>query len=395
MNMRFAYLVFVVAVLILLFSRCFRSGTGSGNDPRGNLYAGASACVGCHRTVVDSFVHDPHFKASAVADGGVLKGLPVANHSFPDSSFTFSFLDSSQVRVDVKGGLVFQSGERLDIAFGAGRHAQTYGYWKDGQLYELPLSWYADARSWANSPGFPASHARFDRVIGSRCFECHASFVKRAFEPAGPMAVREVLDRSTIVYGIDCERCHGPALEHVRWQRDNPAVRAAKYITRMGSLSRQQQLDLCGVCHSGNDREAQRSLFDFVPGDTLSHFYFPAFGGSASAELDVHGQQLQLLRRSKCFISSDLACGTCHSAHGVAVVATTVTQCVRCHGNSAHVTAVLKETEQRKRDFNLTSSSCVDCHMPMTASRVIVLNGGAGAKPLPYLLRNHTIAIYK
>jgi len=414
-KMRSAYLLLIVAVLILLFSRCFTSGTGSGNDPRGALYAGASACVGCHRPVFNSTIHSVHFKASSPVDGGALKALAVANP-------IVSFLDSSRVRVEVRGGSIFQSGERLDggaraekleLAFGAGRHAQTYGYWKEGQLYELPLSWFADARSWANSPGFPAAHPRFDRVIGSRCFECHASFVKRNFEPAGPLAVREVLDRSSIVYGIDCERCHGPGLEHVRFQRDNPGVRTAKYITRIGSLSRQQQLDLCGMCHSGNDREAQRSLFDFVPGDTLNHFYFPSFGAGASAEPDVHGQQLQGLRRSKCFAGSDLTCGTCHSGHGSgelaarggagdlavrggpSVVAAAVTQCVRCHGNSAHVTAVLKETEQRKRDFNLTSSTCVDCHMPLTASKVIVLNGGAGAKPIPYLLRTHNIAIYK
>lgn len=319
----------------------------------------------------------------------------------------FYFFDSTHITIEEKNNTLFQSlsmgagispsthSEKFDLAFGSAEKAQTYGYWKDDKLYQLPLTWFASLNTWANSPGFPASHARYDRIITSRCFECHASYVKKDIEQAGPLAVSEKLYPNSIVYGIDCERCHGPALEHVRFQQDNPTTKTAKFITRISSLTRQQQLDLCATCHSGNDRETQRSLFDFIPGDTLAHFYFPSFG-EASSEPDVHGQQFQLLRLSKCFAGSQMTCSTCHTTHDTQKTpALYVARCFSCHQNSAHAVAVMQENEQRKRDFNLSSTTCIDCHMPLLPSKMITLNNGAGSKTISYFLRTHKIAVYK
>jgi hypothetical protein len=69
-------------------------------------------------------------------------------------------------------------------------------------------------------------------------------------------------------------------------------------------LSREQKLDACAVCHSGNDLTTQKSTFLFQPGDTLSNFYFPEFGSSSTAP-DVHGKQMQLLAGSACFQNSN------------------------------------------------------------------------------------------
>ena len=399
---RSIYLIGFLVALIALFSQCFHANTTSGDDSRGPRYAGAQACTSCHQPVFNSYIHNNHFKTSSPVDTGSLKTIAaVANDPF-------YFLDSTGITIDEKNNTLFQSlsiragqslpdphSEKFEIAFGSGEKAQTYGYWKEGNLYQLPLTWFTSLNTWANSPGFPASHARFDRLITSRCFECHASYIKRNFEQAGPLAVREVLDPNSIVYGIDCERCHGPALEHVRFHQDNPTVKTAKFITRISSLSRQRQLDLCAMCHSGNDQEAQRPLFDFVPGDTLAHFYYPSFGTSGG-EPDVHGQQLQLLRLSKCFAGSDMTCSTCHSTHAGQETSTAyITKCLNCHQGSSHATDVIKENEQRKRDFNLTSTTCIDCHMPLLTSKTIILNNGAGSKTIPYLLRTHKIAVYK
>ena len=402
-------LISLLALSVAFFSRCFQVNTTGSSDSRGPLYAGSQACIKCHQPVSNSYIHNNHFKTSSLVNAGSLKTMAAV------AKYPFYFLDSTHISIEEKNKTIYQSlyapdnrsdgrgagqfpasrSEEFDIAFGSGEKAQTYGYWKEGKLYQLPLSWFSDLNAWANSPGFPASHARYNRTITSRCFECHASYIKRDVEQSGSLAVNEVLDSKSIVYGIDCERCHGPALEHVKFHQDNPDAKTAKFITRISTLSRQQRLDLCAVCHSGNDRETQRSLFDFVPGDTLSHFYYPSFGATA-AEPDVHGQQLQLLRLSKCFNASDMTCSTCHQTHGDQ--ATTMdysTKCYSCHEGSAHATDVMKENEQRKRDFNLASTTCVDCHMPLVASKTIILNDGAGAKTIPYLLRTHRISIYK
>jgi len=400
-NRKIAYLFSLIAFIVVFFSRCFHGSTAGSNDPRGPQYAGSSTCISCHKPVFNSYIHNNHFKTSAKPDPRSWKALTAAAKN------PFYFLDSTHITVEEKNKSLFQSlsfgavgsppthAEKIDIAFGAAKKAQTYGYWKDTKLYQLPLTWFTDGNTWANSPGFPASHARFDRVITTRCFECHASYIKRDIEEAGPLAVSEKLDPNSIIYGIDCERCHGPALEHVRFQQENPTIKTATFITRISTLSRQQQLDGCSTCHSGNTRETQRSLFDFVPGDTLTHFYFPSFGETA-AEPEVQGQQLHLLRLSKCFAGSQMNSSTCHTTHDTQQTPTLyVARCFSCHGNSAHAVAVMQENEQRKRDFNLSSTTCIDCHMPLQASKMITLNNGSGAKTMSYLLRTHKIAVYK
>jgi len=208
--------------------------------------------------------------------------------------------------------------------------------------------------------------------------------------------VTETLDRSSIIYGIDCERCHGPAARHVQYQTENPAEKSAKYIVPIASLTRQQQLDVCAACHSGNDLSPQRSLFSFTPGDTLSHFYVPEFAGDAH-DPDVHGKQLQLLQSSLCYQRSGMTCLTCHNPHEPETDKLTafVSKCMDCHQQSEHALAILKANQQKKRDFNLTGASCIDCHMPLQTSKTIYFNSGTGEKNIPYFIRTHKIAIYK
>jgi hypothetical protein len=182
----------------------------------------------------------------------------------------------------------------------------------------------------------------------------------------------------------------------VQYQSEHPGEKTGKYITRIATLTRQQQLDVCAVCHSGNDQSTQRSLFTFAPGDTLSHFYYPAFGAEAG-EPDVHGKQLQLLQASMCFKGSNMTCTTCHSSHASEenMMGVFVAKCMDCHRQSAHAVNILKDNEQKKRDFNLAGPTCIDCHMPLQMSKTIHSTSVGGVKNIPYLLRTHKIAIYK
>jgi len=401
-NLRIIIVISMLMALTVFFSRCFNGHSLVSVDPRGDQYAGASACMSCHQSEGSSYAHSNHYRTSSSVNVQRLKALIASSSQVP-----FYFSDSSNVRIEEHDGALFQSSfsadrrmatAKFDIAFGSAEKAQTYGYWKDDQLYQLPLTWYTSMHNWANSPGFSSRHARFERTIGVRCFECHASYANRVMQQTGALTTAETLNKTSIVYGIDCERCHGPALQHVKYQQENPSVRTAKYIVPIKSLTRQQQLDVCAVCHSGNDRETQRSLFAFAPGDTLSHFYFPDFAAN-NGEPDVHGKQIQLLQSSLCFIKTAMTCTTCHSPHtqedkdnGLTAF---VAKCMDCHQGSSHAKEVLKENEQKKRDFNLVGANCIDCHMPAQTSKTIYFNNGAGAKDIPYLIRTHKIGIYK
>ena len=389
----------LLMALTIFFSRCLS--TQSTGDPRGDQYAGSATCTRCHQDLSDSYAHSNHYKTSSAIDKENLKKLITLS----GEKDRFYFTDSSYIRIEEKDNAVFQSwymggkknaSEKFDVALGSGEKAQTYAWWKDHQLLQLPLTWFTSLNIWANSPGFSPRHARFGRVITSRCFECHGSYISKEFVRSGPLSVSENLDRNSIVFGIDCERCHGPAAAHSQYQQENPTVRTARYIASIRTLSRQQQLDICATCHSGNDQSTQRSLFGFVPGDTLSHFYFPDFGAD-NREPDVHGKQWQLLRASRCFQKTDMTCTTCHNPHGPEKDAMTafITKCMDCHRNSAHAMNILKDNEQKKRDFNLAGQNCIDCHMPLQTSKAIYFNNGSKSGNIPYFIRTHKIGIYK
>ncbi|HEY6900306.1 MAG TPA: cytochrome c3 family protein, partial [Puia sp.] len=201
----------------------------------------------------------------------------------------------------------------------------------------------------------------------------------------GPMQMQEKLDRSSIVFGVDCERCHGPARQHAEYQESHPQVKEAKYIVSIKSLPRARRMDLCSMCHSGNDQATQRTLFAFVPGDTLSHFLEPDFGGVQHPDPDVHGKQAQLLMASACYQKSGLTCMTCHDAHraGEEKMTAFVSKCMDCHAGSTHANAMVKDPR------------CIDCHMPLQTSKAIYFNNGSESKNIPYLIRTHKIAIYQ
>jgi len=270
----------------------------------------------------------------------------------------------------------------MDLAFGSGEKAWTFGYWKDAQLFQLPLTYLSDLKRWTNSPGFPADHPNYARPIVGRCMECHSAYaaVENSLEQG--MNYAQKIDARSIIYGIDCERCHGPAAQHVTFHQEHPQEQQPQFITAIQSLSRQQQLDLCATCHSG-DPVTLKSIFAFVPGDSLSNFYM--YYPGAAANPDAHGMQMQSLMQSQCFLQSNLTCTSCHDTHKNEdnMQEVFVQRCMSCHLKSDHAVAM----RSAKND-------CVNCHMPLEASKSLDFNNSAERKNTSYRLRTHRIAVY-
>ncbi len=369
-------------------------------DPRGERWAGSKTCGTCHSNIANSYAHTNHFKTSSKSNKSDLK-----KQSDLEAD-SFYFATDHYTLVEEKDGNYFQTSfvndtkttsASFDIAFGSGEKAQTYGYWKNGQLYQLPLTWFTTNHAWANSPGFPESKAHYDRVIISRCFECHSSYVDVDFKQETALSTAEVMDKNSIVFGIDCERCHGPGMGHVSFHKENPAAKKSMHMAAWKSLSRQQQLDACAVCHSGNDMAMQRSSFAFVPGDTLSHFSYPGFGEQKTKEPDVHGKQMQLLQSSACFKASKLTCTSCHSPHEAEknLSELFVSKCMSCHQSSTHAQKNLLEFQQAAvKNTGSNIKNCINCHMPLQPSKDIFFGAGLQSGTIPYLLRTHRIGIY-
>jgi len=376
-----------LSALVVLFIQCGGERPSS-TDPRGKYYAGSASCAGCHKDVMDSYMHTSHANTSAAISAGSLSQM------MKTTNRSYQYNDSGIVTAESRDGGFFQTfsldgqvrrSAQMEIAIGSGKNAQSYAYWQSpGLLRQLPLTYVSHGNAWTNSPGFTRKTAFFDRVVLSRCLECHASFVNKTDVPGGPEMVMEKMDPASVIYGIDCERCHGPSIDHVRYHEQFPDERKAKYVIPMASLSRQQKNDLCASCHSGNDQDMLHSTFGFRPGDTLSNYVLPSFG-LAGKETDVHGKQMQRLMSSKCYQQSQMTCQSCHSGHNNEKnsQALFVSKCMACHKSSEHATGLTNDP-----------AACLNCHMPVEVSKTIAFRDKGGNNSLLYMLRTHRIAVY-
>jgi hypothetical protein len=383
-----AIITLIVLVGIVFWFITCTSQNDSDNDARGSAYAGSATCVTCHNDISNDYVHNGHFKTSSKTEFEAIRRIITAIDDtvhFPGNQFVV--LKTADEKASqcyfLNGNLAKQ--ENMDITFGSGEKAMTFGYWKDDKLFELPLTYLSELKRWTNSPGFTENYPSFSRQIIGRCMECHSSYalVQTQMGQRVGQQSEEKIYAQTIVYGIDCERCHGPAAQHVAFQTGHPEVKTAKFITRIGLLTRQRQMDLCATCHSG-DPAKLKSIFAFLPGDTLSNYYL--YYPGAATNPDAHGMQVQSLMQSQCYIQSDnLTCTSCHDPHKNESNMQTVfiQRCMACHQKSNHAITMLT-----------AKNNCIDCHMPLMASKSLNFNNSAERNDITYKLHTHRIAIY-
>lgn len=393
MNKRLLYVTGFLLACITILSQCVSRQPEKEADIRGNKFAGAATCISCHKNIYDSYLSTAHYKTTRPATKANIKGPFTA----PDNEYVYG--DSTKMVMEEKPeGLyqtVYQQGQPgeshpFDIVVGSGTKAQTYLYWQDGKYYELPLSYFVPALSWAISPGYPAGHPKFDRVIPSTCFGCHSSMAALDNVHMEGLQTVEVFKKDKVLYGIDCERCHGPGAEHVKFHMEHPQEKTAMFITKVAPLTRQQKMDMCAVCHSGL-RTQQRSTFDFRPGDKVSdYFYEDAFHPKTPSEIDVHGNQYQLLTASQCYIkSSDMTCNTCHNPHAKERDVVLFSQrCISCHSPEKH-------SKIKDLPVAVLQKNCIDCHMPALPSSRITMLTHAAMSPRPDSIRTHLITVYE
>jgi len=376
--------IFIIPVIILL-AQCIDY--KKQKDPRGNTYAGSKTCVTCHQSIYKSYLHTAHYLASQPATDSTIEG------SFVHGSNEFVFNPQMKVVMDKRDTGFYQTGyingkkqqsQRFDIVFG-GIKGQTYAYWFTNQLFELPVTYVKNMNTWVNSPGYYTDRIEFERPIGTKCLNCHASEIKKE-QPLVPgfNNNNEGFDKNSLVYGIDCERCHGPAAEHVKFHINHPEVKKANYIATFSSLDREQKMNMCVVCHSGADSRMLKAAFKFNPKDNIK--YVDPVSELDYKHIDVHGNQRGLLITSKCYISSNMDCSTCHDTHvnDRANLIGYTSRCMTCHNASSH--NVCKMTGQLSA--GILKTNCISCHMPELTSKVIIAGDSST------LIHTHHIAIY-
>ena len=348
-------------------------------------YVGSEKCAECHKEIAQNYSHSAHYLTSRPAAKDSIAGkfdtgkntLQTAN---PALVYHMESTDTGFFQAAVEGNPPDSSvnRERFDIVVGSSRKGQSYLYWKGDQLFQLPVSYWTELDSWVNSPGYLDGVADFHRPILPRCLECHATY----FDASGLFSNQ--YKKSGYVLGISCEKCHGPGREHV--QRYSSANKSGTdgALVNPAKLGLERQMDGCGLCHGGIG-QALAPAFTFRPGDALSK-YVKLTEPRPNDYIDVHGNQVALLERSRCFQrSSNLTCTSCHNVHTVQRDAASFSRyCLSCH-KAENCGEFHKVGQQIAKD-------CVSCHMPLQQSNAIISSfNGATVRPM---VRSHWIKVY-
>jgi hypothetical protein len=256
---------------------------------------------------------------------------------------------ASQVRydIDANGSVRLSKAEvreqrQLSYFIGSGVAGRSFGYLRDGFLFEAPVTWYAQTGSWDVSPGYaPDSASYWSRPIDPSCLFCHASQIRPREGTLNGYA-----DPAFIQNGVGCERCHGPGSLHIEGKAKmvNPA--------KLAPVARDA---VCAQCHlTGQSRIARtgRRLTDYRPGDLLSDFT-ATFVSTTPGEFQVNSH-VEKLAQSACKRAAGdrLWCGSCHDPHAVPPAAERAAwfraKCLTCH-----------EAGDCSR-----GADCAGCHMP-------------------------------
>jgi len=358
------------------------SRTRDKTSPARDNYVGDAACGSCHREQFDTFHQTAHSVTSRLPDKNSILGKfsPDANAlktSNPELSFRMDQREDGFFQTAVQGTAPYitERTERFGLVIGSGGKGQTYLFWKGDLLFQLPVSYWTEL-GWVNSPGYRDGIADFDRPIVPRCLECHATY----FESTPPPPNR--YGKAGFVVGITCEKCHGPGREHM--QRENSRVLGASgsAILNPAQFSRDRQMALCAWCHAGQGVSLARA-FSYLPGEPLDK-YLELPQPDPNAMVDVHGSQVELLERSRCFQSSAMTCLTCHDVHTAQHDLSLFSRrCLSCHK---------PETAMFPKLGHQVTSNCIDCHMPRQDTNLIVFDrNGKKARPQ---VRSHWIKSY-
>lgn len=269
--------------------------------------------------------------------------------------------------------------ERVAYVSGV-RKGQSYLYWKGNRLYQLPISYWASLGKWINSPGYVDGSMNFDRGIAPRCLECHATWMEPVLDPSASNGY----DSTGAILGITCERCHAAGKEHVARERAPLRAMNGPAIVNPARMSRQRQMDACAQCHGGLGNPIAPP-FTYVAGQPLER-YLQLVSRPADATIDVHGNQVALLTRSRCYQASQMTCITCHDVHRTQRDVKQLSgRCLACHQEQS--------CKLFPKEGHALKGRCVDCHMPLQQSNLIV--SGLEGSEQRALVRTHWIKVWR
>ncbi len=353
-------------------------------------YVGSKKCMSCHSSIYETWKDTLHNKSQQILsrtnDTLVVdwKGMI----KLKDGNIPEVFVKLEDGPGDVhQATLVDAKDLSKEVTYNV---ARTFGGWGWKQRYEvkignrhyiLPFQWNQATSRWVpynlqdwyeedGSLKQPPAEKSFDMS----CAGCHNTGLELKKVDRG-------YESKYVELNIGCEKCHGPASEHIK------SPKAKGKIIHPRKLSYERSLEVCGQCHSRgvsvpngtfefpwNDRDNKA----YKIGEPLPNYYQfkPGIWGDPQAHSKSQHQQWLDFQKSGHFYARVL-CFDCHNPHGGPSRSQLVkadyndTLCLSCHGKNqkfANPWAIRIHTKHNYAPETRGTSRCSSCHMVKTAS---------------------------
>lgn len=339
--------------------------------PASEEFAGSAVCAECHAKIAQSYTAHPMGRSAAATTAAAVEDY--------EQKTSFESAHGMQFRVErtservahheiLKSGADVLYDRQVDVqwAIGSGKRGRSYAFERDGLLFMSPISWYSQRAIWDLSPGYSEEQSnRFGRRVVDGCVACHIGRVNPKRGAPDQFEQPVVLEAV-----IGCERCHGPAAEHVRRRRSAEPHDGPDPIVNPAKLAVVERESICNQCHlQGYQRVLRRGRapYDFHPGmrldDVWTVFIQPERAeGYEGATRAV--SQVEQMRTSRCYTKSSgqLGCSSCHDPHAVVDEPMRASfyeqRCQSCHEKRGCRLSLEERTK------STAGTSCIGCHMP-------------------------------
>ena len=241
---------------------------------------------------------------------------------------------------------------RASYVIGSGSHASGYLIQIGDHLFQSPICYYPNRRSYDLAPGYEKlADPDFTRPVTEACLLCHSGAPRHV---AG--SVNRYRSPPFAEEAISCERCHGPSQAHLERPVPGSIVNPAK----LAGAARDSVCEQCHLAGAVRVLNPGKSFDDFRAGQRLEEVFtiYTAAAPAGGLKVISHSEQLA---RSACARGSAgrMWCGTCHNPHNKPAQAAAYyrARCLSCHEGKL------------ARSHPASTTDCVGCHMPRRQAR--------------------------